>query len=279
MQSSLQRLRQKTTSDRVLLLLALTACVAAAGLWLALTPGGVYGKADAVGYAVCHRITVRSFLFPDGRQMPMCARCSGTFIGVMVGLLVPGLLFGRKRAANYPPFWAVVVLVGFSAWWAFDGTNSFSHLLPVGTTPRLYQPTNFLRLTTGMFHGITMGSLVLPSLNATLWALPERAATIDKPWHLLALLGIGVALGAMVYSQYAVFLYPLALVSAVGAIAVLTSVNTIMLTTIFQRENTAVDLIDALPMILFGLAATLTMLGIVAALRFALFGTWDGLMV
>lgn len=277
MERAAQRLQRITEHERILLLLALTACAAAFGLWLALTPGGLYGKADAVGYAVCHRITVRSFLFPDGRQIPMCARCSGTFIGVIVGLVVPGLLFGKRRAALYPPLWAIILLVGFSAWWAFDGTNSFSHLLPVGTTPRLYQPTNFLRLTTGMFHGITMGSLVLPSVNATLWALPEKEATLDKPWHLLALFSIGVVLIAMVYSQYAIFLYPLALVSAVGAIAILTAVCTIMITTVFQRENTALDLMDALPMFLFGAAAAMTLLGVVAALRFALFGSWDGL--
>lgn len=276
MDSARQRIRQIAAPDRILLALALLACAVAGGLWLALTPEGVYGKADAVGYAVCHRITVRSFLFPDGRQLPMCARCSGTFIGVMAGLFVPGLFFGKKRAAKFPPPWAVIMLVGFSAWWAFDGTNSFSHLMPLGTTPRLYQPTNFLRLTTGMFHGITMGSLVLPAVNATLWALPEKEPTLDKPWHMLVLFLIGVTLIAMVYSEHPIFLYPLGLISAVGTIAVLTSVNTILITTIFRRDNTALDLLDALPMILFGIAATFTMLGLVAALRFTMFGSWDG---
>src|SRR5438128_205180 len=54
-------------------------------LWISFTPAGILGKADAIGYAVCHRIEARSFLFPDGRQLPMCARCTGTFIGVLVG--------------------------------------------------------------------------------------------------------------------------------------------------------------------------------------------------
>ena len=30
-------------------------------IWLGFTPDGTLGKADAVGYAVCHRIDVRSF--------------------------------------------------------------------------------------------------------------------------------------------------------------------------------------------------------------------------
>src|SRR5687767_1837892 len=55
-------------------------------MWVSFTPGGILGKADAVGYAVCHRITLRSFSYTEGgRQLPMCARCTGTFIGVLIG--------------------------------------------------------------------------------------------------------------------------------------------------------------------------------------------------
>ena len=30
-------------------------------VWLSYTPPGLLGKADAIGYAVCHRISARSF--------------------------------------------------------------------------------------------------------------------------------------------------------------------------------------------------------------------------
>ena len=99
-------------------------------VWLTYTPNGLLGKADAIGYAVCHRITVRSFLFPDGRQLPMCARCSGTFLGVLIGLLAPGLIYRRRYAAAFPPLWIAGIMLLMSAAWAFDGSNSFdpSHL-------------------------------------------------------------------------------------------------------------------------------------------------------
>src|SRR5207244_2968584 len=132
--------------------LAAAALMIALVLWISFTPNGILGKADAVGYAVCHRITVRSFLFPDGRQLPMCARCTGTFIGVLVGLLGPGLLFRRRHAGMFPSTRIVIVMLLFSAYWALDGANSFGFLLPFNV-PHLYEPTNFLRLTTGMFHG------------------------------------------------------------------------------------------------------------------------------
>ena len=48
-------------------------------------PWSVLEKADAVGSAVCHRISFRSFHLA-GRQLPLCVRCTGTYLGVIAGL-------------------------------------------------------------------------------------------------------------------------------------------------------------------------------------------------
>jgi uncharacterized membrane protein len=159
------------------------ALVVVLGVWLQFTPDGLLGKADAVGYAVCHRIRVRSFILPNGRQVPLCARCSGTFLGVMLGLFGPGWLFKRRHHGGFPPLAMLAVMLGMSAWWAFDGANSFAHLLPYEGIPRLYGPTNFLRITTGMAHGITMGGLILPVANATLWVDASNEPIMDKWWR------------------------------------------------------------------------------------------------
>ena len=50
-------------------------------VWLYLTPPGLFGKADAIGYSVCHQIDLRSFHIGE-RQFPLCARCTGQFLGV-----------------------------------------------------------------------------------------------------------------------------------------------------------------------------------------------------
>ncbi len=55
--------------------------------WLLNTPNGLLGKADALGYAVCHRIDARSFHIHD-RQTPLCSRCTGMYLGAMLGLTV-----------------------------------------------------------------------------------------------------------------------------------------------------------------------------------------------
>ena len=51
--------------------------------WLLNTPPGLLGKADAIGYAVCHRIDLRSFHLGE-RALPLCARCSGMYLGAML---------------------------------------------------------------------------------------------------------------------------------------------------------------------------------------------------
>ena len=80
-------------------------------LWFAITPDGLLGKADAVGYAVCHRIDLRSFHIGD-RPLPLCARCSGMYLGFA---LAAGYFWlrGRGRAGGYPSKAVTVVLAFF----------------------------------------------------------------------------------------------------------------------------------------------------------------------
>lgn len=252
------------------------ALVIVLGAWLQLTPGGLLDKADAIGYAVCHRIRARSFILPNGRQVPLCARCSGTFLGVMIGLFGPGWLFRRRHAGGFPPLAMLAVMLGMSVWWALDGANSFASLLSYEGVPRLYVPTNFLRVTTGMAHGITMGGLILPIANATLWVDASNEPIIDRWWHLAALYGIGAVVVAMLYSEIGVFLYPLALLSVVGVVAILGAIGTVMSVTVLGRENEAGTPSEVLPFVLLGLAATFALIGGIDLLRYAMFRTWDG---
>ncbi len=267
------------SAQPVLLWWSLAAVVVAVTVFWWFTPSGLLGKADAVGYAVCHRITVRSFAFPDGVQLPMCARCSGTFTGVLIGLLGPGLLFGRRRAGAFPPLPIMVFMLAFSAWWAFDGANSFTHLLPDELPiPHLFYPNNILRVTTGTFHGITLASIILPIVNATLWTDAENMPTIETWPQVLALWGIGAATILMFLSGWALFLYPLAIISALGTVAILSATTMVMLISVIRHENRAANISEALPYLLLGLTLALVMIGGIDAMRFAVFGSWDGMV-
>src|SRR5512140_1062458 len=78
-------------------------------VWLVDTPAGLLGKADAIGYAVCHRIDLRSFHLGD-RQLPLCARCTGMYLGAMLGLFLQRL--SGRRGGNPPKaVWFVMALL------------------------------------------------------------------------------------------------------------------------------------------------------------------------
>lgn len=251
---------------------ALGALVIVLLTWLLLTPPGLFGKADAIGFAVCHRIAERSFSL-NGHPMPLCARCSGTFIGVLIGIFGPTLL-GRRRAALFPAIPILVVLIFFSMVWAFDGLNSY--LLLVLGRPFLYETQNWMRVTTGMFHGITLGSLILPVFNSTVWAGPDTRRTIGGVRDLIVMMLVGGALVGLMLTEQPMILYPLAILSVAGVLAALTTINTTMVTLATQRDNAAHTLWQALPVILLGLTAAIIEVGFIDGLRYAAFGSWEG---
>jgi uncharacterized membrane protein len=134
-------------------------------LFVEAPPSTLLGKADVVGYAICHRIPERSFILGD-RHFPLCARCTGTFLGALLSLTAM-LLLRRGHASRLPPVPVLGALVAFIGFWGFDGLNSYLTFFP--GAPHLYEPQNWLRLTTGMLNGIALAIVVFPVFNFTLW--------------------------------------------------------------------------------------------------------------
>jgi uncharacterized membrane protein len=231
-------------------------------IWF-ITPGGLLDKADHVGYGVCHQIAVRSPFF-GGRQLPLCARCSGQFLGALAGLALL-IALGRGKAAKLPPRPVIVVLLGFIAIWALDGFNSYLTLFP--GAPHLYEPHNILRTTTGAMQGVALISLVLPFFNVTLWARPSPRPTIGSLREVLLLLGLVALIVAAVGSEWAPLLYPLALLSVAGTLMMLTLVMTMLLTLALRRDGRAEGWRDALPLLTAGVALALVVLLAINLLR------------
>jgi uncharacterized membrane protein len=73
----------------------------------------VIAFAYAVGSVICHQLPDRSF-FVDGRQLPVCARCTGLYVSGLAGvagwLLVKSAC--RWRAIVVPPRTALWIVVG-----------------------------------------------------------------------------------------------------------------------------------------------------------------------
>jgi len=241
--------------------------------FLIVTPGGCLTKADMIAYGVCSRAPSHSFHLA-GRQLPLCARCTGTFLGALVGFLGQAVALRRRRAGRFPPPLITALLVSFTALWALDGLNSFLAVLPGNLN--LYEPRNWLRLTTGALNGLTMSVLIYPVFNFTLWRDPAPQRAIRNLCDLGVLLLLEAALVGLVLTRWPFLLYPLALLSALAVLALLTSVNSLLFVMIVQRENVVTTWREAIIPLLAGLTVTLIQIGAIDVLRYALTGTLGG---
>lgn len=259
---------------RTSVLVALMAAIVSA-LWLIGTPAGVMGKAIAVGYAICHRITVRSFLI-DGAPMPLCARCTGIYLGVMTGLIIAAAR-GRLRAGRLPPLHVVVILVGFVGLLGIDGLNSYGHLFP--GFAGIYEPHNILRLITGLLCGVAISHLILPVLNSSVWARPGPARSLDGLRDLVGVLAVTGVVALLVLGERPVILWVLGVLSSAGVVVLLCMIGMVLFLTVARLDRQARTWRDLVIPLLAGMTLCFIQLGGITIVRFALTGTWDGFSI
>ncbi len=248
--------RRRPRLPRWLLILA-AGIVAVGAIWG--MQEGPLALADWVGYAICHQITVRTYVFGD-MVMPLCARCSGQYLGAMSGFFM-ALVWGRIRAAGLPSPGMMVVLAAFLVIWAFDGINSYIFLIT--GAPFLYMPHNILRLITGMLQGVAVSMFFLPFFNQVFWQEPDQRPVLARWRDLGILLLLTAILTVAVNSRWPLLFYPLAFLSVAGAFLLLSLVGALIVVIVFRAENTARSARDFLLFFIPGMAfATLLIVGI-----------------
>lgn len=232
----------------------------------AILPKQVFQPLDLVGYAVCHRIITRSFII-NQMQLPVCARDTGMFSGVLLGVLFLASTL-RSRAARFPSAKLALLLGLCFVVWGFDGFNSYLVLLR--GEPLLYEPRNWLRLTTGAFMGVSLSAFVVPLFNQAVWRDQSPAASVEGIGAVLRLWGIAIAIIGMVLWQ-APFLYgPIALTSTLGVIALLTMVNGLLALLARKRHNQIDHWRQLLPYAILGLGLCIAEIALIDLARSAL---------
>lgn len=272
-------MEQTSTQTRVTTLtrwLVPLAALIAFGFWFSIAPPGLLGKADAVGYAICHRIDERSFHIGE-RQLPLCARCTGEFYAAAISLLFFAIVSPKRTGM---PGWKLgIPLFLFFLAFGIDGSNSYLYLLKTAAPgaldniPNLYTPNNTLRLLTGSGMGIALASILFPAFNQSVWkdAVPERALDWKK---LGILIGMIVLLDLAVLSESEIILYPLAILSVLGVLALLTMVFSIVWIMLMHQENLFTSLRELWMPLLAGTTLAFLMLTAIDLLRLRLTGTW-----
>ena len=258
-------------SDRPWIILAAVAFLAVLSAWLWFTPAGFWGKLHALGYAVCHQLEERSFCI-HGICSPLCARCTGMYLGALLSL---GYQAFQGRKAKFPPVWVIVVLAILFGWFGVDGVNSFPHFIPGFTG--LYQPTNLLRLITGMGVGLGIGTVLYALFNRTTWSNWVDESPYKRWFVFPLLLGLAAVLILLNQTNHPVVIYPVMVLSGLGVFLVLSSVYTVVALMILRRENAQLHWRELLLPILMGMTIALLQVLLTSWLRYALTGTWEPL--
>jgi uncharacterized membrane protein len=254
------------------------AAVIVFGLWFYIAPPGILGKADAVGYAVCHRIDERSFHLL-GRQLPLCARCTGEFYAA--GLTLLFLAFASPKQSGMPGWKLGAPLLLFLLAFALDGSNSYLYLLKqtsagaFANIPNLYIPNNTLRLFTGSGMGIALGAILYPAFNGSAWRNHDSAPALN--WKKLGILAGGIVIiNLLILSEHPVILYPIALVSVAGVFSLLVLVFGMVWVLMMRLENEFDSLTQMWMPFLAGATLALLLITLIDLLRLRLTGTWGG---
>lgn len=256
------------------------AAIAIVYFWLSIVPTGILGAADSLGYAVCHRLDERSFHFANGVELPLCARCSGMYLGAMVGLAFQAIF--SKRKGGMPVKRVVVVLALLGLAFAIDGTNSYLYLMKsispgrLDFIPTIYIPNNTLRLLTGSGAGLGIAVALFPAFNQTLWKNWDPAPAMGNLKKLGILIGIMLVLDLLVLTDLDVVLYPVALISAGGVLVMLTMVYEVLWVSITRQENNFTAFRYTWLPTLAGLTIALLQITATDIFRFWFTHTWGG---
>jgi uncharacterized membrane protein len=248
-------------------------------IWLLDTPAGILGKADAVGYAVCHRIDIRSFHIGI-RQLPLCARCTGQYMGAFLGLWFQGW-FAKKRS-GFPPKRVIVILGFLFLAYAVDGLNSYLYLPPfLKVFPgmlHLYEPSNVLRLFTGTGMGLIIALLLYPAFVGSIYSNPNTKPALGDVKSLLILVGIGVLVDLHILTGSKYILYPAAILSAGGVILLLIMAYTVVVLRVLHKENQFTRLSQITLPITIGFTIVIAQIAMFDLIRFIITGSWSGLV-
>jgi uncharacterized membrane protein len=234
--------------------------------WFHLTPGSCYSKSMAIGASVCHQLPTHSYI-RDDIQFPLCARCSGLYLGCFIGILYY-LTQGKK--AGLPAKGYLILLGVLTFAWGGDGTNSF--ISDILNRPFLYTTNNITRLVTGFGMGLVLSTALITLFNLTIWKAPLKQSLLHSPWQVSAYAGASALMGLLlVFTGKTIFL-SLASIAILMVVLVISMLYTIFWVIVIRHENSFEQPIQLWLFMLAGFATAVLQITLMTGLRGWLLG-------
>ena len=157
---------------------------------------------ERMGSAVCHQMAERSFIF-NGMQMPLCARCTGIYIGAFFAFC---FFFLKKRMGNGRPFSVMqALLTGLAVLpVGIDGVGSYLGF---------WESSQLMRIFSGSLVGVVVPGFLLMAVNIDTKKSDDEPI-YEKTAELVLLMVLSVCFGFGLYAGM-----PLGGVAAVLSVA------------------------------------------------------------
>jgi hypothetical protein len=196
----------------------------------------------------------------------MDARMTGIYLGA-AATIVWLLAARRLRAARIPSAPVLVLLASFVGALAVDGLNAL--FLDLGL-PTLYQPSNLVRISTGVLAGIALGLALGHLFASSVWAHGNQVrAVIMKPVDLLAPIGVSGALALLALSDLPMLYAPFAVGLVVAAVGVFWLLGIVLIALLSECAWSYRTWSDLAPLALTSLIVAILTVGALSGLRFA----------
>ena len=199
--------------------------------WILHTPHGFYEKAFALGSSVCHQIPSHSFENSD-TQFPLCARCSGLYLGSFIGL---AYYFTQGKRNGIPKRGFLLLLIFLFLAWAGDGLNAF--ITDFANKYIIYETTNMSRLVTGFGMGLVMSTALMTLFNLTVWKDAANLPLLFSPWQVAVYAAASALAGWVLLSTNAILFQVFAYISIATVMIIITMLYTIFWIILLKKEN------------------------------------------
>ena len=230
-----------------------------------LAPGSVAWKTHIALHGLCAQRPSHSLQI-GGTTLPMDARMTGIYIGaaVAVGWLVAA---GRVRAIKTPSLPVVFTLAVFVLALAADGFNAL--LVDLGSA-HPYEPSNELRLATGILAGTTLGIVIGHLLAASMWSQANRQrAVVASPLELLMPIGISSAIATVAMVDLPILYAPFAVGLLVATVGVFSLLGMIVVALVTDRGWSQDAIEELAPLVVAGVIGAIVTIAGLSWLRFA----------
>jgi uncharacterized membrane protein len=230
-----------------------------------IAPGDIASKTHVALHGLCAQRPSHSLQI-GGTMLPMDARMTGIYLGAAAS--VTWLAATRRlRATRVPSLPVVVLLASFVVALAVDGFNA---LLVDLRFPTLYEPSNIIRLATGVLAGTALGVALGHLFASSIWIYGDRErAVVMKPVELLAPIGVSGAIAVLALSDVPLLYAPFAIGLLLAAVGVFWLLGIVFVTLLAQRGWSCRTWCDLSPLALASLVAAIVTVGALSWLRFA----------